>query len=58
MQRIPVSVSMAILFAGTLAFAQDEAIDVEGPAPELTGLKADAVQIVSDKHNPMIHLHV
>ncbi len=49
MQRITVSVSLAILFAGAMAFAQDEAIDVEGPAPELTGLKADAVQIVGDK---------
>jgi len=50
MQRFPVSISLVVLLAGSLAFAQDESIDVEGPPPELTGLKAEAVQIVADKH--------
>jgi len=49
MQRFPLFVSSVILFASAWAFAQDEAIDVEGPPPELTGLKAEAVQIVGDK---------
>ena len=49
MQRFPVFISSVIFFAGSMAFAQDEAIDVEGPPPELTGLKAEAVQIVGDK---------
>ena len=49
MQRFPVFISLVTLFAGSAVIAQDEAIDVEGPPPELTGLKAEAVQIVSDK---------
>ena len=45
MQRFPVFVSLGILFASSVAFAQDEAIDVEGPPPELTGLKEEVVQM-------------
>lgn len=33
----------------SLALAQDEAIEVAGPPPELSGLKAEAAEIVGDK---------
>ena len=40
---------MAALALTTASYGQDETIEVEGPPPQLTGLKAEAAQIVSDK---------
>jgi aminobenzoyl-glutamate utilization protein B len=47
MKRIFVFV--ALLIVAPTVLAQDEAIEVEGPPPQLTGLKAEAVEIVGDK---------
>lgn len=47
MRQFIATVTFAVLM-GT-AVAQDEAIEVEGPPPELTGLKAEAARIVGDK---------
>ena len=48
MKRILAFAAVAALTIGTPAAAQDEAIDVAGPPPELTGLKAEAAEIVGD----------
>lgn len=48
MKRILAFAAMAAITIGTAAQAQDETIEVEGPPPELTGLKAEAAQIVGD----------
>jgi aminobenzoyl-glutamate utilization protein B len=48
MKRIHAFAACAALSASGLAIAQDESITVEGPPPELTGLKAEAVEIVGD----------
>ena len=49
MKRIPAIIALAAVFIGGTSNAQDEAITVEGPPPQLTGLKAEAALIVSDK---------
>ena len=49
MKRILAIAAIVTLAASGLAIAQDEAITVEGPPPELTGLKAEAARMVSDK---------
>jgi len=49
MKRILAVVAFTIAVTSVTSFAQDEAITVEGPPPQLTGLKAEAAQIVSDK---------
>jgi aminobenzoyl-glutamate utilization protein B len=49
MQRPSAILAFVLLTAGIPAVAQDEAIDVEGPAPQLSGLQAEAAAIVSDK---------
>jgi hypothetical protein len=49
MKRLSAIPAIALLFAGITAIAQDEAIDVEGPPPQLTGLQAEAAQMVGDK---------
>jgi aminobenzoyl-glutamate utilization protein B len=49
MERILAGVASAILFIAQLAVAQDESIEIEGPPPELTGLKAQAVAGVGDR---------
>jgi len=46
MKRILVLAAMVTLATGTSTLAQDESIDVEGPPPELTGLKAEVAEIV------------
>ncbi len=48
MKRILAFAAAAALTFTHLAHAQDETIAVEGPPPELTGLKAEAVEIVGD----------
>jgi aminobenzoyl-glutamate utilization protein B len=48
MKKIHGAVAAAILSINGPAFAQDEAIAVDGPPPELTGLKAEAAEIVGD----------
>ncbi len=48
MKRILAFAAVAALSFTHLAHAQDETIAVEGPPPELTGLKAEAVEIVGD----------
>ena len=48
MKRILAIIAFATIVASATSFAQDEAITVEGPPPQLTGLKAEAAQIVSD----------
>ena len=40
---------LAALAVASASHGQDETIEVEGPPPQLTGLKAEAIQIVSDK---------
>ena len=42
MSRIFVVIVSVLLFGGSQALAQDEAITVDGPPPQLTGLKAEA----------------
>ncbi len=49
MKRFSAYIAIALLSTTASAIAQDEAIAVAGPAPELTGLKADVAQRVSDK---------
>ena len=49
MKRLSAILAFVLLFAGVPAIAQDEAIEVEGPAPQLSGLKAEVAQNVSDK---------
>ncbi len=49
MKRLSAIPAVALLFAGISAIAQDEAIAVEGPPPQLTGLQAEAAQMVGDK---------
>jgi len=49
MKRLPALAALLLLSAGPPALAQDEAIDVEGPPPQLSGLQAEAAQVVSDK---------
>ena len=48
MNRILLFAAAAALSFGQTTHAQDETIAVEGPPPELTGLKAEAVEIVGD----------
>ena len=48
MKRICQYVVSLSLLSGGIAAAQDEAIEIEGPPQELTGLKAEAVQMVDD----------
>ena len=49
MKRLHAIVAFVIVAAGVPAIAQHEAIEVEGPPPQLTGLKAEAAQMVGDK---------
>jgi aminobenzoyl-glutamate utilization protein B len=52
MQRLSAIFALVLLsvgIPGLPAIAQDEAIEVEGPPPQLSGLKAEAVQSVGDK---------
>jgi len=49
MKRILVIAAFSLIAANGTSFAQDEEITVEGPPPQLKGLKAEAAQIVSDK---------
>jgi aminobenzoyl-glutamate utilization protein B len=49
MKRILAITALAIIGTNGSSLAQDEAITVEGPPPQLTGKKAEAAQIVSDK---------
>jgi aminobenzoyl-glutamate utilization protein B len=49
MKRILTIIASAFVVVGGTSIAQDEAIEVEGPPPQLTGLKAEVAQIVSDK---------
>ncbi|MDH4260545.1 MAG: amidohydrolase, partial [Gammaproteobacteria bacterium] len=48
MKRILALVAVGICLPAGIALAQDEAIEVEGPPPELSGLKAEAAEIVGD----------
>ena len=48
MKRMQLFVAVATLSVSVLAVAQDEEITVEGPPPQLTGLKAEAAAIVGD----------
>lgn len=48
MKRILAFAAVLTFSLGINAYAQDEAIEVEGPPPQLTGLKAEAAQIVGD----------
>ena len=49
MKRLSALALLLLLSAGPPALAQDEAIDVDGPPPQLSGLQAEAAQAVSDK---------
>lgn len=49
MQRPIAAIALVLVTAGIPAIAQDEAIVVEGPAPVLTGHKAEAAQAVGEK---------
>ena len=49
MKRILALITIASMSACGLAVAQDEAITVEGPPPELSGLKAEAAEMVGEK---------
>jgi hypothetical protein len=49
MQRLSAIFASVLLSVGAPAIAQDEAIEVEGPPPQLSGLKAAAAQSVGDK---------
>jgi aminobenzoyl-glutamate utilization protein B len=49
MTRILAGIACAVLVTSPLAKAQDEPIEVAGPPPQLTGLKAEAAAIVGDK---------
>jgi aminobenzoyl-glutamate utilization protein B len=49
MQRLSAILALVLLSAGAPAIAQDEAIEVEGPPPTLSGLQAEAAKIVGDK---------
>jgi aminobenzoyl-glutamate utilization protein B len=49
MKRYSAFLASALLSCTFHANAQDEAIDVEGPPPELSGLQAEAAHVVGDK---------
>ena len=49
MKRLSAILAFVLLSAGVPAIAQDEAIEVEGPSPQLSGLKAEVAQNVSDQ---------
>ncbi|MFT5501728.1 MAG: hypothetical protein ACI88G_001867, partial [Woeseiaceae bacterium] len=49
MKRLSTSVAFVYLLAALPAVSQDEPIDIEGPPPVLTGLKAEAAESVGDK---------
>lgn len=49
MTRLFLGIAYVLLIGIPIAAAQDEPIEVEGPPPELTGLKAEAAQSVGDK---------
>jgi aminobenzoyl-glutamate utilization protein B len=49
MQRLSAILAFVLLTAGAPVVAQDEAIEVEGPPPQLSGLKAEAAQSVGAK---------
>jgi len=49
MKRHHAYIACAMVFAAGQLSAQDEEITVEGPPPQLSGLKAEAAQIVGDK---------
>lgn len=49
MNRIVSGIAAAFLLVTPLAHGQDEPIDVDGPPPQLSGLKAEAAQSVGDK---------
>lgn len=49
MKRLSAFIPIVLLSLAQATYAQDEAIDVEGPPPVLGGLKAEAAQIVNDK---------
>ncbi len=49
MQRPTAILAFVFLFNNMPAVAQEESIDVEGPPPQLSGLQAEAAQIVGDK---------
>ena len=48
MKRTFAGIAVAVLIGGPAALAQDEPIDVEGPPPELTGLKKEAAELVGN----------
>lgn len=49
MNRILAPIVIALSFSSHAANAQNEPIEVKGPPPPLSGLQAEAAQIVSDK---------
>ena len=49
MKRPFALIALALLCVTFAAIAQDEPVADEGPTPEMTGLKAEAVQLVGDK---------
>ena len=48
MNRFRVLIASLLIIITNLGFAQNEVIEVEGPPPKLTGLKAEAAQLVGD----------
>jgi len=51
MNRFRVLIASLLIIITNLGFAQNEVIEVEGPPPKLTGLKAEAAQLVGDNQN-------
>ncbi len=49
MKRTLAHIALAMLLGSSIAAAQDEPIEIDGPPPQLTGLKAQAAQSVGDK---------
>lgn len=49
MKRIATFGLIALTTLYAVVHAQDEAIEIDGPPPKLTGLKAEATELVSDK---------
>jgi len=49
MKRTLAHIALAMLLGSSFAAAQDEPIEIDGPPPQLTGLKAQAAQSVGDK---------
>ena len=49
MKRFSALITFAVLSTALPAVAQDEAIEVEGPPPQLSGLQAEVAEAVGDK---------